>query len=320
MAKYVGIDGHSTQNCPGNVPCKGIFVDPNDQLGDYNLYLSNESHVQVATSEASFAGQFEFLTEVAPERTHIAPEADEVTVAGRTLYFPANGGAEGSTLNIWEIDSDTGHRLEEAESPVASFAIDDSGNWGPVALVPGAHYEFELLRPGRPNHHFFRQPFLRSTHLVRLNTSPVDGDAEANTHLGPDHAALVVSRDKEWWTNASNANNDRLEVSTSSPYWGDQPALNVLREEMGNSNIGIHLHDSAERPAVSSGEILTWFHEQAFQTGADIYMPAYAPADGTITLISTPRGRSDRQQTINVPNLRSSEHRISVIFNDYIQD
>ncbi|QJD60390.1 alpha/beta fold hydrolase [Pseudomonas sp. gcc21] len=197
VAGFIGVDGTVAADCPGGVPCKGIFVSRARALGADNLYLEDEAHVQVATSEASFAGQFEFFTGVAPARTQILAEEGTVAVSGRAVNFPANSGAEGTTLNVWSIDEETGVRTQE--EPLATAAIDATGVWGPFELEVGARYEFELLRPSRSTQHFYRQPFLRESRLVRLNTSPAGSDIETNTHTSPDHSALVISRDKEFW-------------------------------------------------------------------------------------------------------------------------
>src|SRR5690606_32433060 len=136
-------------------------------------------------------------TGVEPVRTEILPQRDEVEIAGRAVYFPANTGAAGTTLQVWEIDPDTGERLEAA--PLDTFSITANGNWGPVTLDPTAYYEFQLLRPGRSEHHFYRQPLIRNSALVRLNTSQAGSVIEENTNASDDHASLVISRDMEWW-------------------------------------------------------------------------------------------------------------------------
>ncbi len=130
--------------------------------------------------------------------------------------------------------------------------------------------------------------------------------------------SLVISRDMEWW--ADTEQNDVLEVATVSPLWGEEPPVNILRPDMGNSNIGIHVHDDEATPALTTGELLPYFPAQPFQTGVDVNMPATSPPDGVISIVSTPRGDAARKQTINVPNWASSEHRISIIFNDFVQD
>lgn len=317
VARYVGVDGQRAETCPGDVPCLGIFVDPEARLGEHNLYLPGESHVQVATSEASFAGQFEFFTGIEPQRHQIVELDGAVQVAGRAVYFPANEGAEGATLQVWRVATESGVRLDDA--PLASQTLDATGEFGPLHLDTGVYYEFQLLRPGRAEHHFYRQPFLRDTALLRLNTSPAGSAIEANTHTGPDHATLVISRDMEWWADRGEST-DVLEISSTSTLWGDEPLHSVLRTEMGNGLIGIHVHDAEATPAVTTGELLPYFPTQPFQTGVDVNMPATSPPDGSIRVVSKPRGDATREQVLNMPNWASSAHRISVVFNDFVQD
>ena len=84
--------------------------------------------------------------------------------------------------------------------------------------------------------------------------------------------------------------------------------------------IGIHVHDAAASPGDSTLDLLPFFPTQAFQTGVDVFMPAAEPTDGTISFANAPRGDTTRLQTINIPNWRSSEHRATVTFNDFVQD
>ena len=318
VAGYVAIDGQPSETCPGDVPCMAVAVAETRFVGDNNLLLADEAHVQVATSAASFAGQFAFFTGVEPATTSITREEGMVSISGRAANFPANSGADESTLQVWEIDSSTGMRIES--TPLAVFDNLTNGHWGPVELQSDAHYEFNLLRPGRTDHHFYFQPFARSSNLVRLNTSPAGSDIELNTHVSGDHVAVVVQRDKEWWTTHASGNNDVLRVSSSSLLWGDQAPADALHIDMGNSNIALHLHDDEATPAISSGDLLPYFNAQPFQTGTDIYMPASNPLDGTVTLINHPRGDESRAQEINVPNWPSTDHKLSITFNDYLQD
>lgn len=316
VAGYIAIDGATAESCPGDSNCMGIFVNGASRMGSVNTHLPDETHVQVATSEASFAAQFEFLTGTAPERVRILPRRGDVAVSGRAVYFPANVGAEGTRLQIWEVDADSGERLDS--DPLASFEIGSDGRWGPAKLNPEAHYEFLLLRPGRADHHFYRQPLIRDSHLVRLNTSPAGSEIELNTNVSDDHAALVITRDMEWWGDRG-ADTDMLEISTTSRA-GNQAAVDIITPAMGNGNIGIHVHDDQATPLLTSGAPLPYFSAQPFQEGVDVYMPAATPPNGVISVVSTPRGDTARQQVLNVPNWASSGHRISLIFNDYQQD
>ena len=67
-------------------------------------------------------------------------------------------------------------------------------------------------------------------------------------------------------------------------------------------------------------DLLPFFPTQAFQTGVDVFMPPAEPADGTVSFVNAPRGDTSRLQTINTPNWRSSENRVTVTFNDFVQD
>lgn len=316
VAAYVAIDGADGENCHGGSNCMGIFVDEQRQLGSVNAYFPDETHVQVATSEASFAAQFAFLTGVEPERVQILAQSGEVDISGRAVHFPANTGAAGTRLQVWEVDAGTGERV--TADPLARFDIGSDGHWGPVKLDPQAHYEFLLLRPGRADHHFYRQPLLRDSHLARLNTSAQGSEIEVNTHVSDNHAALVISRDMEWWGDRG-ADNDILEISTTSAA-GDQAVVDIISAAMQSNSIGIHVHDDEATPLLTSAAALPYFPEQPFQWGVDVYMPATTPPDGSISIVSSPRGDTQNQQILNVPNWASSGHRISLIFNDYQQD
>src|SRR5690554_1344878 len=74
------------------------------------------------------------FTGVEPERVRILPARGDVNISGRAVYFPANSGAAGTELQIWEVDADTGERL--GDSSLANFNIGTDGRWGPVRLDP----------------------------------------------------------------------------------------------------------------------------------------------------------------------------------------
>jgi hypothetical protein len=141
--------------------------------------------------------------------------------------------------------------------------------------------------------------------------------------VGPNHAAAVVIRYREWWTTHPSGNQDNLLISTRSPSRGDQAPVNALQNVVSSgailSPIGIHTHDN---PAdqVSSLNLIPFFTAQPFQTGMDVYMPAISPTDGTITFRNDPRGDASRPQVLNTPNWASDVHRITVSMNDYVQD
>jgi hypothetical protein len=58
----------------------------------------------------------------------------------------------------------------------------------------------------------------------------------------------------------------------------------------------------------------------AFLFGADVYIPASIPPNGTISIVSDPRNSDTEIDELNVPNWASSEDRITVNFNDWLQE
>lgn len=328
---YVGVDGASNTACRDdwepdpnqNITCMGIWAQPQGAraVGSTNhSFEGQQTHVEAATSAESFAFQYEFFTGEEPATTQILPEPPgQVKISGRAVNFPQNAGVDGATLQIFEINGATGARKDA--DPVATFEINESGDWGPVKVNGQQHYEFLLLRgEGVREHHLYFQPFIRDDHFVRLLTSPPDSAIPSNTNIGPEHAAAVVARNREWWTTHPSGRNDVLEVGTKSPGQGDEAPVHILENVTSNGNIGIHIHDVAPEDKVSSLDIIPFFDAQPFQTGIDVFMPATEPPDGTITFRNEPRGDASSPQVLNIPNWASEGHAISANLNDYVQD
>ena len=324
IARYIGIDGSSNPSCglaSETLDCMGIWQGTNTtgNVGGANVRLSPQTHVQVATSAESFAAQYEFFTGEAPRTTLVLPEPPgRVEISGRAVEFPQNLGAAGATIEIWKIDARTGLRKDAA--PHATLVAADDGSWGPVGVNGQQHYELLVLREGFLDHHFYFQPWSRSSDLVRMNLAPPNSQIVANTNLSDNHAAVTVVRQKEWWTTHPTGQDDLLQVSTTSPSRGDQAPVDALANVTSNGVIGIHLHDAAASPGDSTLALLPFFPTQAFQTGVDVFMPAAEPADGTISIVNAPRGDTGRLQAINVPNRRSSTARNTITFNDFVQE
>lgn len=302
VAKYVAIDG---QPCPDVVPC----VAP-DQAA-----FAGQAHVETATSAESFAMQYEFLVGGEPEVVDIAPQREPVVLSGRAVNFPANTGRAETRLDVWEIDPDTGQRIGTA--PLETFELDADGAFGPLEVKTGGHYEYALSSDASPTqHHLYPQPYVRSSNLMRLLSSPPDGATRTNTNAGDGHSSIIAIRMREWYAeddpDQPGDESDILEVSTD----GSDP-VNAIVDFVGNGAIGLHLHDDAASPAETTLAALPYFAEQPFQSGIDVFMPASPEADGTITITNHPRGDATRPQTFNVPNWPSSTHSISLMFADH---
>lgn len=308
VAKYVAEDGAGCENSP--VPCVSPAQTTNTRAGQTHP-LPGQRHVEVATSKESFAIEFEFFFDEPPQVLEIVKQRKPVEISGRAVNVPANTGREGALLDVWKIDAATG--LRQGEKALAHFEIPASGDWGPVTVDPEAYYEFVLSLTDSPyQHHFYEQPFLRSSQFVRLRSGPPDSAARQNTNKGNNHASITVSRMREWTPD------DVLEIETHSDS-GDQPAKNVI-SDASNNRIAIYLHDDAATPGESSLELLPYFPDQAFQTGVDLYMPANDDPDGTITIRNLPRGDADKPQVLHIPNWASTNHNVSVLLSDTPRD
>ena len=243
VAKYVSLDGRGCDAAnAAQVPCTA----PTQAL------IPGQAHVEVATSKESFAMQYKFLVGEDPEVVDIVRQDKPVEISGRAVNFPANTGRAGATLEIFEIDGDTGARL--AQTPIKTFDIAEDGNWGPVEVVPEKRYEMALSAADTGTQHFYLQPYLRSSHFVRLLSGGADSPTRLNTNRGPGHAAIIAIRMREWYGDPNATMSPRppdkmdlLEIGTSSPS-GNGGAVEVISPRMGNGAIAIHLHDDSATP------------------------------------------------------------------------
>ena len=305
VAKYISEDGAGCASI--SVPCVAPAQTTNTRAGQTHP-IEGQRHVEVATSKESFAVQFEFLFGKKPEVLDIVKQRKPVEISGRAVNVPANTGREDALLDIWEIDQNTGMRTRS--EALAHFDIPASGDWGPVRVDPEKYYELVLSSKQSPyQHHFYEQPFLRSSQFVRLRSGDPDSASRMHTNLGEHHAAITVSRLREWLPT------DVLEISTDSKS-GVQEPRNVI-SDASNNRIAIYLHDDAATPGESSLALLPWFPDQAFQTGVDIFMPANENPDGTITIRNLPRGDTSKPQSVHVPNWSSTNHNVSVLLSDF---
>jgi pimeloyl-ACP methyl ester carboxylesterase len=306
VAKYVALDGVGAI-CLWGTQCTSISA---SSLG--------QTHIEASLSPESFARQYQFFTGQAPATTTITPTPGTIQIAGRALYFQVNSPATGTAGQLWAVNPTTGRRT--TATPQATFTIGADGNFGPLNVTSGQAYEISLTRSDTGTMHYYYQPFIRSTYLLRLQVPQANSAQITNTNVGPNHAAVVVLRYREWWR-SHGAQNDDITVSTTSTA-GNQPATNILSRVTGDI-AGVHAHDNAASPRQTTLDPLTYFSSQPFQTGVDVYMPAAATPNGTIRITNNPRGNAARQQVMNVPNWASlvngQRQAMLVEFNDYVQ-
>jgi pimeloyl-ACP methyl ester carboxylesterase len=324
VAKYVGIDGLSLAECPGGVPCMGLWArgNPARALGSTNVHLPEHGHTDVVTSPEGFAAQYEFLTGKVPATTLVLPEPPgQVDIAGRALNFPANTGIDGATVQLWKVDPATGQR--SGDEPVTQVVVDSSGNFGPWKVNGQQRYELTVVRTGPTGEqfqqHFYYEPWIRDNHLIRLNLSPIGSPLSTAIERGP-HSTVSVVRQREWWGNntVDATNVDHLLVSTSATS-ASQPPLDIINAATAPyaastiAVIGFDI-DVDQTSDVSALQPLG-----AFLSGVDIYMPATVPTDGTVTFDHQQR-RTSAPQVINTPNWSSEAgHGMTVTFREWVQ-
>jgi pimeloyl-ACP methyl ester carboxylesterase len=312
VAHYVNIDGMQSASPPGGVPTLAIWAGrgtPGRSIGGAtNVTVPNQTHVQSATSKESFVEMFKFFTGHDPETSDISAEAPgRVSIAGRAVIFPQNSGAPDTTLRVWKVHGSTGQR--KGNKPVEKAEIAADGSFGPFDKIKGGkHYEFALSREGARAGHFYFEPFRRSDHLVRLLTVNPGTGSDALVEKSDNHVSLVAVRNKEMWGD-QGAENDVLELNGVN-------VLNAATAPINKRVIGMFAYDVGSDGVTNLSAPIPAFFALPFQSGVDVFMPASADGDGTVSVGLQSRG-SGPVRTINVPNRPSTTDMNFVGFNDF---
>jgi pimeloyl-ACP methyl ester carboxylesterase len=313
VAHYVNLDGATAGAPPGGVETLAVWGEGNPArqiVGATNYYAPNQSHTQVVTSPETFVEIFEFFTGREPTTTDVVPEPPgQVSLAGEANLFPVNLGADGTRVEIWEVDGGTGHRI--GAHPRATFDVAPDGKWGPFRANGKKHYEFAVVWAADQVHHFYYQPFLRSDHLIRLLTSEPGTGLGALIERSDNHSALVISRNKEWWGN-QGAENDVLEINGAN-------ILNAANSPRTKRVIGIFAFDAGVDGVTDLSAPLAPFFAQPFLTGMDVFIPATPAATGTVGVTMTARHGDGDIETVNLPDWASTNHRSTIQFRDFSQ-
>jgi pimeloyl-ACP methyl ester carboxylesterase len=314
VAHYVNIDGAAAADLPGGVPTLAVWGEGNQSrqvVGAENRYAPEQSHVQVATSAETFGLFYEFFTGRAPRTTDVVPQrADRIRLSGEANVFPTNLGVAGGTLDIWQVDGETGERV--GRRPRATYAIGEDGGWGPFRAQGNVHYEFALRRETGSTHHFYYQPFFRSDHLIRLLTSEPGTGIDLLRDKSERHSTLTIVRYKELWGD-QGAGSDVVTVD-------DDPVLNAATGPRTKRVNAIMVVDDGSDGVSDLQAPIADISALPFIIGVDDFVPAGTPPDATIGVEMTARAADGDAETVNVPNWASSEHHISIHFRDYEQD
>jgi hypothetical protein len=312
VAHYVNLDGFPESHLPGGVRTlalwgtRGPISTPGRRIkGAKNVLVPDSSHVQTATSPFSFKWFYRFFNGHWPQTTQITPQKGRISISGIDVNFPENTGLAGATVQLWSINQTSGQRT--GTKPLASFAIKQSGYFGPVKVQSGQRYEFAEVRPGEPTHHFYYEPFIRSDHLIRLLES--DALRSAGGPPDPRSGAMVIIRYKELWAD-QGAQNDTLKINGIT-------ACNAttcpLSQEVNALFVADFNHDG------KSETHHTWKPYQGlgfFVSSVDIFAQAHNPPKGEVTVSIRDRGKGPTR-TLSFPNWPGTTDDVTVQLNDY---
>jgi pimeloyl-ACP methyl ester carboxylesterase len=311
VAHYVNIDGRTAAAPPGGVDTLAVWGEGEQTrqiVGARNYYAPDQSHVQVATSAETFAQIYRFLTGHEPETTDVVPQRGRIRLSGEANVFPQNQGADGFTLQIFEIDR-TGGR--EHRRPDATVEIGADGAWGPFRAHAGERYEFALTRTDGSVHHVYFQPFLRSNHLVRLLTSRPGEGLDLLREPSDTSAGFGVIRYKEMWGD-QGANNDILEIDGVSVL----NAATAPRTKRVNAMfVG---DDNLDGVTDLSAPVQPWF-SLPFISAVDLVVPATIPPDDTVRVEMVARAGDGDEEVVNIPNWATSQNIVTINFRDFQQ-
>jgi hypothetical protein len=257
--------------------------------GAKNATIKNQTHVQTCTSWESFVQMFKFLAGKRPAHD-IVRQRGRIKIAGRALTFPQNAGLAGTTVQIWQLRPN-GQRA--GKKPHASLVISDGsrggGGWGPVAVQPGKHYEFALVRSGSPTLHIYFEPFVRSDYTLRLLASD---PLTVYTGYRPGSVSSVNIRYKELWGDVAGQT-DVLRINGTSVCTAD---LCPWTKQV-NAYFAFDANRNGQTDLMSDPVI----GNLPFLQAGDVFAPSSADATGTTTFQLGSRG-AGKVRTVKTPN------------------
>jgi pimeloyl-ACP methyl ester carboxylesterase len=283
------------------VPTLNIFS-PFDRIvagggnikGATNVILQKKDHYEVATCAEAFEAMYKFFRNRPPSTTGIVPQ-ENPKISGKVLSFGENLPGAGATLQVFEVDPNTGLRKNSA--PDFTFTVNDKNEWGPFEAKTGAYYEFRVStgQTGDRPVHYYREPFKRDNKTVIIRSFPPPGS----------FASVFLS--------ALPSNNNQA----VNAFFGSSQAMIVNRDQLNvqgldladfryasasNTTIALFMYD-ANNNQVTDNKPIGAFNAFPFLKGADIYFPT--DGDATTTFIFN--GRS-----LKVRNWPSADEGVSV--------
>ena len=191
--------------------------------------------------------------------------------------------------------------------PLISQAIDDSGDFGRVNVNGLKSYEFALTRTDGSVHHFYFEPFSRSDHFVRLNTSRPGEGLEVFVPRSEASSGFVVSRQREFWGD-QGPDSDQLLVDGLN-------ILNATTSPRAAVNLAVFGFDAGLDQTTDLTRVPFPFGFVSFITAVDVYIPSDGVGLDSYPVTDITRG-SGTATTVNVPTWPSTDDRVTVQFRD----
>lgn len=307
VAHYVNLDGMTATELPGGVETLAIWGEGSPDrkvVGARNVQFPGQGHTETVTSKESFVETFKFFRGKAPRTTDVPLQLGLIQLSGRAVQFPRNVGLTGAKLELFRVNAKTGQRIGKA---VGTQQLTGDGSFSFYADGI-SHYEFAITRPSGHVHHFYSQPARRTDRLIRLLTSEPGTGLDGSTDKSDNHVSVTVSRNKEWWGD-EGAGSDVLTINGTN-------VINPSTAPRTKRMLGLFAFDQGKDGRNNLTQLQA-FALLPFIGGTDFFIQADPEGKGTVKLAQKQRNGL-KAESLNVPNWPSSNHRISVAFNDYL--
>jgi pimeloyl-ACP methyl ester carboxylesterase len=308
VAHYANVEGGAADSLPGGVPSISFIGDAShggEITGGTNVLLTGGvDHVGAAVHPRTSEEMFKFFNDgEEPQTLEILP-GSKILVSGKLVQFDTAQTAhtqegEVGTIDIFEVDRDTGERVNE--EPDESFEAREDGTWGPFEAKPDTYYEFQMTSNMRTDVcHYYREPFIRSDAFVYLKIADIITD---NIEFTDDYTMIITVRNKALWRGEDVLTVEGTEVS-------DNPAC-----EPDKNNIGYFIYDDLQDGESVMDQSISSYDSLPFVNGIDYYISPEPHRTIEVKLVDRDSGV---EHLVNVPSLKClSEGVVVVQVNDF---
>jgi len=271
VSKYVHL-ASNPQTKPagpaGEIPTLNVYskgdkvVSGATMNGATNAVFEDLDHYEVATSPESFERIYKFLLEEENVMTTLVP-MDAPKITGRVVTLGENKPISTVKVRVFETEGATGIRRR---IPIAEFTPDADGRFGPLAVRPDTHHEFEITSedPEFRTLHYYREPFVRDNPFLYLRTFPPAASFAGIilSNLPKDDCQSVV---------AVFTANQAVIHGRDTLFAGKTELSTPQLCSPTNSTIALFLYDGGDMKTSGTGHAAFGF--VPFLKGADVYHP-----------------------------------------------